>query len=419
MERKLQPKSSTPSGILGVASSKTQERGTAFKPSANALTLLGACCYGANRMLQKSRRYVLAVLGLLTLAYFFYKFRSSIAIEGFHWNIVAESLRRARIGLLLASVLTIYVCFAVRALRWVRFCRWLGAAHFWNVYSATLMGFACMFLLGRAGEPIRPVLVARKDSLSMPGMFGVYILERVSDIAATLVIAGLALLLFQHQADHGMLTTPLVRVARSTGVLLLAGLIGVIAFLVYFRYHGAGWLRRRLRQTKWRGGWRGRIVVLLEGFSEGLQGIRTAGDLGALTAYTGGHWILVAVTYLMVLRAFPGRLAELSAGDVILVFAFSVVGSAVQLPGVGGGAQVAAFLVLTLIFGVEKEAAATASIVLWLVGFASCSIVGLPLLFREGWSMGELRRMARTQEEAGEAQLLAEAERTASKETPQ
>jgi hypothetical protein len=86
------------------------------------------------------------------------------------------------------------------------------------------------------------------------------------------------------------------------------------------------------------------------------------------------------------------------------------VGSAVQLPGVGGGAQLATFLVLTLIFGVEKEPAATMAIVVWLVGFASCSLVGLPLLFREGWSMGELRRMAQAEERAGEAVLLAEAE---------
>ena len=31
----------------------------------------------------------------------------------------------------------------------------------------------------------------------------------------------------------------------------------------------------------------------------------------------------------------------------------------------------------------------------WLITFASCSLVGVPLLFREGWSMGELRQMAR------------------------
>ncbi|MBZ5503432.1 MAG: flippase-like domain-containing protein [Acidobacteriia bacterium] len=361
---------------------------------------------------------MLLLAGLLALAYFFYRFRGAIALEGFHWATVAESLHHARLSLLLLSIAAIYVCFALRALRWMRFSRWLGPARFANVYSATLMGFSCTFLLGRAGEPVRPVLIARKDSLSMPGMFGVYVLERVFDMAATALLAGFALLLFEHQGLPGGPGGPLMRVARSAGMLLLAGMVGAIMFLVYFRYHGAGWLSRKLRESAWRHGWRGKVVLLLEGFIEGLQGIRTWSDLGVLSFYTAVHWLLVALVYLWVAHAFPGRLAGLSFGGATLVLALTAVGSALQLPGVGGGAQVATFLVLTLIFGVEKEPAATASVVLWLVTFASCSLAGLPLLLHEGWSMGELRRMAAREEQAGEAELLAEAEHAAELPAP-
>jgi len=45
-----------------------------------------------------------------------------------------------------------------------------------------------------------------------------------------------------------------------------------------------------------------------------------------------------------------------------------------------------------------------------LVTFSSCSLAGLPLLFREGWSMGELRRIARSEERAAEAEFLHETE---------
>lgn len=369
-------------------------------------------------MLRNLRKYLLLLAGLLALAYFFYRFRGAIALEGFHWATVAESLHHARLSLLLLSIAAIYVCFALRALRWMRFSRWLGQARFANVYGATLMGFSCTFLLGRAGEPVRPVLIARKDSLSMPGMFGVYVLERVFDMAATALLAGFALLLFEHQGLPGGPGGPLMRVARSAGMLLLAGMVGAIMFLVYFRYHGAGWLSRKLRESAWRHGWRGKVVLLLEGFIEGLQGIRTWSDLGVLSFYTAVHWLLVALVYLWVAHAFPGRLAGLSFGGATLVLALTAVGSALQLPGVGGGAQVATFLVLTLIFGVEKEPAATASVVLWLVTFASCSLAGLPLLLHEGWSMGELRRMAAREEQAGEAELLAEAEHAAELPAP-
>jgi glycosyltransferase 2 family protein len=258
-------------------------------------------------------------------------------------------------------------------------------------------------LLGRAGEPIRPVLIAKQDGLLIPGMFGVYVLERVFDMAATAVIAGSALLFFEQQG-----LTPgeedMVLKVRSAGVLLLVALLAAVSFLIYFRYRGAEWLARRLQKPEWRVGWRGRIIALLEGFAEGLQGIRTWNDLGALIGLSAVHWFLIVLCYLWVAHAFGGKLGELTLAGAALVLAFSMVGSAVQFPGVGGGAQVATFVVLTLIFGVEKVPAATMSIVVWLLTFASCSLAGLPLLFREGWSMGELRKMATAAEHEAESE---------------
>ncbi len=362
------------------------------------------------QMLRKARRYLLFILGLLVIGFFLFRFRNSIALAGFRWSMVGESLRQARLSLLFLSLAAIYVCYAVRALRWVRFCRWLGHAHFWSVYGATLEGFACSFLLGRAGEPIRPILIARKDSLSIPGMFGVYVLERVFDMAAAVLLLVFALLSFERGGLASSEDAGLMRVARSAGVALLVVLVVAVAFLVYFRYYGGAWLARKLQRSKWHTGWREKVAALLEGFSEGLQGIRSWSDMGVVTGYTIIHWVLVVLVYVWVAHAFGGSLATLTFGAAVLVTAFTLVGSAAQLPGVGGGSQLATFLVLTLVFGVEREPAAVAAIVIWLITFAGCCLVGLPLLFREGWSIGELRKMARKEERAGEAQLLADAE---------
>jgi len=94
-----------------------------------------------------------------------------------------------------------------------------------------------------------------------------------------------------------------------------------------------------------------------------------------------------------------GRLGTLNLGDALLVLAFTMVGSAVQLPGVGGGSQLACFLAYTTIFGVEKEPAAAAAILIWLITFAGCSLAGIPLLIHEGMSLGELRRLAEQEEQ--------------------
>ncbi len=361
-------------------------------------------------MLRNSRRYLLLLLAVVVLGYFLYRFRGSITHGEFRWQLVWASLREERISLLLLSLVTIYACYAVRALRWVRFCHWLGETHFWSVYSATLAGFTCTFLLGRPAEPVRPVLIARKTTISIPGMFGVYVLERVFDMAATAVLAGGGLLFFNRAGNAAARSDVMWNVARSAGALLLAGLVGVIAFLIYFRYHGARWLANKLQHPKWRKGWREKVAALLEGFSDGLHGVRTWDDLAVLSFYTALHWALVVAVYAFIAHAFPGKLSTLTLGNIVLVVAFTLVGSAAQAPAVGGGSQAATFLVLTLIFGVDKEPAAVAAIVIWLITFAGCCLVGLPLLFREGWSVGELKRMARAQEQAGEAALIAEAE---------
>jgi hypothetical protein len=91
----------------------------------------------------------------------------------------------------------------------------------------------------------------------------------------------------------------------------------------------------------------------------------------------------------------------------MLLLAITLVGSVLQLPAVGGGAQALAIFAYTQVFGVEKEAAVAAALVLWLVTFASCSIAGLPLLIHEGFSFGQLREMAEHERE----ELEHEAER--------
>ena len=82
----------------------------------DSLTPSEAGWYRAKSMLRNSRRYFLLLLAVLAIGFFFYKFRNSITLEGFHWSLVAESLREARISLLLLSMATIFACFALRAL---------------------------------------------------------------------------------------------------------------------------------------------------------------------------------------------------------------------------------------------------------------------------------------------------------------
>jgi glycosyltransferase 2 family protein len=347
-----------------------------------------------------SKKALAALVVLLLLGFIIYRASGMMHLGDFSGAKLMQAIRGANPYLLLLSIAAIYVCYALRAARWCVFQRNLGPSRFWTVYAMTLAGFTAVFLLGRAGEPVRPVLLARKEKLPYSAMFGIYALERLFDTACTAVIAAIALLLFQSHTHAGETAARLNAAARTTGTLLFAGVLVAIGVLIYLRLHGTAMLERKLQPWIASTGWRSAIAGIVMGFARGAQTIRTWSDLILSVLYSALHWCLVVLIYYWVTHCFGGELSAFSVGDAMLVLAVALVGSAVQLPGVGGGAQVGSFVAYTAIFGVEKETATAAAIVLWLISFAACSLAGVPLLIHEGFSLGKLRQIAGEEKEA-------------------
>jgi uncharacterized protein (TIRG00374 family) len=356
--------------------------------------------YAGWRMRASSRKLLLGITGLVVLFYVAYRARGLFHFGDFSGEKLLHAVRDANLFLLAISVITIYACYALRALRWQVFQQNLGPSHFWTIYRITLAGFSAVFLLGRAGEPLRPLLLARKEKLPVSGIFGIYVLERLFDAASAAVIAAIGLLLFQSHAGGDETTAKLQTAARTTGLLLFAGVLAAVVMLVYLRLHGSALLERRLRTVVSSHGWKAKFASIVLGFVHGVQTIRSWGQLALAVLYSTAHWFLVLLVYLWVSHSFGGKLASISLSDAMLVMAFTLVGSAVQAPGVGGGSQAGSFIAYHEIFGVQSEPAFAAAIVVWLVSFAACTLVGVPLLLREGWSLGELRHMAEAEKAA-------------------
>jgi hypothetical protein len=146
-------------------------------------------------------------------------------------------------------------------------------------------------------------------------------------------------------------------------------------------------------------GWRVKAANIVLGFVRGVQTIKSWSDLVATVFYSTLHWVLVLVVYVLVCKSFGGALGQLGFSDCTMLLGLTLVGSIIQLPAVGGGFQTAAFVVLTKLFGILPEPATAAALLLWLVAFVACSIVGVPVLIREGVSLGNLRELAEHEKE--------------------
>ena len=341
-----------------------------------------------------SKKFFLLGILLLVVGYLVYRSGGSLGLAGFSGAKLWAAIRGTNLLWLLIGLVLIYSCYALRSLRWQVFQRNLGRAEFWEIFPATLAGFSAVFLLGRAGEPIRPLLLARRAKHPVADIFGIWVLERLFDIASMAVIAAIALIVFKGSDHQGDAAQMVAKAARTAGAVLAVGVGGAIAVLIYLRLHGTALLQARLEGWRNAPGWRASVAKIVLGFITGIQTVRSLGDLLLSVVYSALHWFVVLVVYYCVAQSFGGRLAQLSLGDCMLVLAFTLVGSAVQLPAVGGGSQALAIFAFSKVFGVDAETAVAAAIVLWLVTFAGCAIAGVPLLVREGVSLGQLREMA-------------------------
>jgi uncharacterized protein (TIRG00374 family) len=355
----------------------------------------------------KSRKWWLLGLGGLLLGYLLYHSRHLLNISEFSGAKLWHAIRGANYTYLLVSVVVIYLCYAVRAWRWQKFQAHVGQARFWHIYAMNLAGFSALFLLGRAAEPLRPLLISHKDKIPLADTFGIYALERILDAASTAVLAAIGLLVFEssgHSSAEGT-AQAFEKAARTAGTVFSLFALFAISALVYLRLHGTAVLERRMQGWLAAHGWRAGFARIVLGFSRGVQTVRTWSDLVAAVLLSALHWWLVVAIYFLVIKSFGGKLGTLTFTDAMLVLVFTMVGSAVQLPGVGGGAQALSIVAFTRLYGVEQEAAVACAMVLWLVTFASCTLAGVPILFREGWSLGDLRRMSQHEDEQIDAEI--------------
>jgi glycosyltransferase 2 family protein len=354
----------------------------------------------------KSRKWLLLGLVGALIAFLLYRSRHLLNFADFSGDKLWAAIRNANVPLLLLSVVLIYLCYFLRSIRWRNFQKNVGPASLGSIYVMTLAGFSAVFLLGRAGEPIRPLLLSRKSKIPLADTFGIYALERIFDTASYAVLAAASLILISaRRQSHLGETSAFETVAKTGATLLCLGVLFAIAVLVYLRLHGSAMLERRLQTWLAAHGWRVSVARILLGLVRGVQSIRTFGDLFFALLVSAAHWLLVAAIYYLIPLALGGQFLPLTFQDAIIVLVFTLVGSMVQLPGVGGGSQALTILAYTSVFGIEKEPAVAAAMMLWLITFASCSLAGIPLLIREGLSLGELRSMRAHEDEELDAEM--------------
>src|SRR5262249_19250546 len=145
--------------------------------------------------------------------------------------------------------------------------------------------------------PIRPVLLAKRAKHPLADIFGIWVLERLFDVASMAVIAAIALIVFKGSTHSGEAAETIAKAARTDEPFRALGVAIVVAFLIYLRVDGTVLLEARLGVWRDGSGWRSSVAKIVLGFITGIQPVRSANDLLWSILYSAAHWFLVLIVY--------------------------------------------------------------------------------------------------------------------------
>jgi len=304
---------------------------------------------------------------------------------------VWAAMREAHMGLLVLALAATVPTYVLRARRWQYFLAPIGPTRFSAALETTIIGFAASSVLpARAGEFLRPYLLARREGLSATATFATIIVERLVDLITVLLLFASFVLIF----DPGMalVDARVYGAVKVGGLTAAAGAVLALIFMVVLAGHPERVSRvpalfDRVLPA--------RIAAVLtrvtRTFAEGLAVVRRPRDLAVALALSFPLWLAIAAEAWLVVRAFDLTMPFTGS---FLITALLVVGVAVPTPGAVGGFHEAFRIGMTTFYGAPNDGAVAAAIVLHAISFVPVTLVGIVLMAREGLSFAGLRRMS-------------------------
>ena len=349
--------------------------------------------------MKNKRFFIYAVVGLLLAALFYLQFRTW---RHFDWKVfLAETPRGTALLHILGGIACTWIAYGMRALRWKIFLRPVKRTTAASLVAPTIIGFTGISLLGRLGEMIRPYLISRKMQLSFSSQLAVWTVERIFDFGGFAILLISAIFFSQSVASLKYYSR-----FRKGGLLLIAfvAVLGIVAWIISAKGElVAAWLERGLRGSAT--GLRHKAAARVREFRGGLNTIHGFGELVQLIVVSVAMWYVIALAYHEVILSYGAPLQSVHVPECFLLIFASMLGSLVQLPGVGGGSQLATISTLQHVFDVPAELAASCGILLWAVTFMSVIPVGLTLAHRERLSLRKLSKESQVQESTQQSAL--------------
>ena len=324
---------------------------------------------------------------------------SVLAIALFAWFLghanlhdVWSQLQHARVSLLFAGFGAVVLTYVIRAWRWQFLLKPIGRTRFRTTFRATVIGFAALGLLpARAGDVIRPYLLARQERLPTAATFATIVMERVLDLIAVL---GLLALYVWGLADTAAFPSALLRSIEISSA--VAGLAAVVLMALMWilathpeRIGDLVFVAARILPHAMAD----RLAALTRTFSSGFAVAREPRALATSLVLSFPLWVAIAAEAWLVTIAFG---ISMPFAGTFLLQALLVIGVAVPTPGAVGSYHEAYRIGVTTVFGAPDDKAVAAAIVTHAISYFPVILTGMLFMIQDGLSLGRLKEMPGT-----------------------
>ncbi len=305
---------------------------------------------------------------------------------------MSQSLRQADAFFLVTAVLIICLGYLLRAIRWKVLLEPITPSSLKELFATTTVGFAAVFLIGRAGEIVRPMWLPTRDPRVRPSAALVTLgLERVFDLAALTCFFSVNLLWFTPPAGR---EKDFEYIELAGILILIAVALGFAVLIIYQRSSPRiiAWAERitdrkvipkRIQRI---------ILSILGQLSSALGILRGWREVFSVIFWSFLLWLAIAIPTWLVLLAFG---IPVTFSDSLFIMGFAVVSSVVPTPGGAAGAfhTATAASLIFLKSDIKYEDAAAVSIALHLVYFAPALVFGLYYFFHGDISIQRFRSL--------------------------
>ena len=300
----------------------------------------------------------------------------SIVVRSVDVAAVGAALGSANLAPIIAIMGVVAVQLAIRAVRWSVLIPVRPPIPARRLVPPLLIGYLGNAVLpARLGEPMRAVIVSRRERVEMANALGSVLVERAVDVATLAPVAFVASLVVRAPAW----------IQQGLGVATAVGLC-LLLLLVTIGVHPLITLVDRTRLPRWA---TIRDVVVKFAATLGGRSRRTALLMAA--GLSLGAWVLDATSFWLAGRAVG---VELGYGEAALIAGVTVLGTAIpSAPGYVGTFELAAVAAAGAI-GVPIDEAFALAVVAHAATLIPIALAGAACVALLGARFGEIARIA-------------------------